>query len=95
MSPSRSAPPPSWLGPIAIGSVATLLAQYLMVVLPMVAPFLEVVVPCCCLVEALPLGVLLTAADVFVILWLQGKGFRKLEILVVAHRRIPCRSRPP
>jgi len=32
----------------------------------------------------LPLGVLLTAADVFVILWLQGKGFRKLEILVVA-----------
>src|SRR5690606_33030455 len=32
----------------------------------------------------LPIGVLLTAADVFLILWLQGKGFRKLEAVVVA-----------
>lgn len=30
------------------------------------------------------IGVLLTAADVFLILWLQGKGFRRLEALVIA-----------
>ena len=32
----------------------------------------------------LPIGVLLTASDVFLILWLQNKGFRKLEAVVVA-----------
>jgi manganese transport protein len=32
----------------------------------------------------IPIGVLLTAADVFVILWLQGKGFRRLEAFVIA-----------
>ncbi|MBI1416892.1 MAG: Mn(2+) uptake NRAMP transporter MntH [Limimaricola sp.] len=32
----------------------------------------------------LPIGVLLTAADVFLILWLQGRGFRKLESVVIA-----------
>jgi manganese transport protein len=32
----------------------------------------------------LPVGVALTALDVFLVLYLQGKGFRKLEALVVA-----------
>ncbi|MFZ1728407.1 MAG: Nramp family divalent metal transporter [Albidovulum sp.] len=32
----------------------------------------------------MPVGVILTAADVFIILWLQGKGFRRLEAFVVA-----------
>jgi len=32
----------------------------------------------------MPVGVVLTAADVFVILWLQGKGFRRLEAFVIA-----------
>jgi manganese transport protein len=32
----------------------------------------------------LPIGVVLTALDVFIILWLQGKGFRRLEAFVVA-----------
>jgi manganese transport protein len=32
----------------------------------------------------MPVGVVLTAADVFIILWLQGKGFRRLEAFVVA-----------
>lgn len=32
----------------------------------------------------LPFGVVLTALDVLLILWLQGKGFRRLEALVVA-----------
>ncbi len=32
----------------------------------------------------LPIGVVLTALDVFIILWLQGKGFRLLEAFVVA-----------
>jgi len=31
----------------------------------------------------LPLGVVLTALDVFLILWLQGKGFRRLEAVVI------------
>lgn len=32
----------------------------------------------------LTIGVVLTALDVFLILWLQGKGFRKLEAVVIA-----------
>ncbi len=32
----------------------------------------------------LEIGVVLTALDVFLILWLQGKGFRKLEAVVIA-----------
>jgi len=32
----------------------------------------------------LAIGVVLTALDVFLILWLQGKGFRKVEALVIA-----------
>jgi len=32
----------------------------------------------------IPAGVVLTAADVFLILWLQNKGFRKLEAVVIA-----------
>ena len=31
----------------------------------------------------LPIGVVLTALDVFLILWLQSKGFRKLEAVVI------------
>jgi len=32
----------------------------------------------------LPVGVVLTALDVFVVLWLQGRGFRLLEAMVIA-----------
>jgi len=32
----------------------------------------------------LEIGVILTALDVFLILWLQGRGFRKLEAVVIA-----------
>ena len=32
----------------------------------------------------LPVGVVLTASDVFLILWLQGKGFRRVEAVVIA-----------
>lgn len=32
----------------------------------------------------LPFGVVLTALDVFLILWLQGRGFRRLEAVVIA-----------
>ncbi|MBC7841053.1 MAG: Nramp family divalent metal transporter [Gemmatimonadaceae bacterium] len=33
---------------------------------------------------SLPVGVILTALDVLVVLWLQGKGFRLLEAMVIA-----------
>ncbi len=53
--PSTDSPAPSWTGPIVIGAITTVLTQLMVSVLAAVVP---AAASCCCMFEAIPLGLI-------------------------------------